>query len=99
MITSLKLYRYKGFKDFSVAFKSKSLLLGPNNAGKSTIIGAIRLAHEAAKFTTRNGPKERFREGERTIYGYHISKLRTQSYNLENLRYEFEEEPTRLSLC
>lgn len=98
MIKTLELHRYKGFKKFSIAFKSKSLLLGPNNADKSTIIGAIRLAHEAARFTTRNGPRERFRDGDRSVYGHYISKLRTQSFNLENLRYEFEEETTRLSL-
>lgn len=98
MITSLKLHRYKGFRDFSVTFKAKSLLLGPNNAGKSTIIGAIRLANEAAKFTTRNGASDRFRNGERTIHGHHILKLRTQSFSLENLRHEFEDEITYLSL-
>lgn len=40
--TSLDFVRFKALKHFSVALKDTNLLIGPNNSGKSTVIGAFR---------------------------------------------------------
>lgn len=42
-IDRLRLIRYKGFEEFTVQLRTQSLLVGPNNAGKSTIITALRV--------------------------------------------------------
>lgn len=90
---------FKGFKSFSATFNGSALLLGPNNAGKTTLISAIRLCNEAARFTTRNGPSEYFSTGEKTVNGYYLGKIRTDSFNLENIRHEFiEGSESRLEL-
>ncbi|MGM7775438.1 ATP-dependent nuclease [Arthrobacter sp. KNU-44] len=92
MIKSLRLTMFKGFKSYSVSFSGSALLLGPNNAGKSTLISAIRLCNEAARFATRNRPQEYFSSNGKTINGYFLGKIRTESFNLENVRHEFSDD-------
>lgn len=43
MIQNLKLENYRCFLDHTVEFKDKNIIVGENNAGKSTIIEALRL--------------------------------------------------------
>lgn len=47
--TSIKFTNYKTFKTYSVSLKSFNILVGPNNAGKSTIIGAFKILSEGIK--------------------------------------------------
>jgi hypothetical protein len=99
MIKSLRLKMFKGFKSYTVSFSGSALLLGPNNAGKSTLIAAIRLCNEAARFTTRNRPQEYFSIDGRTVAGYFLGKIKTDSFNLENVRHEFSDDSeSRLEL-
>ena len=41
-ITSVEFRNFKAFGRFSVALRPMSVLVGPNNSGKSTVIGAFR---------------------------------------------------------
>ena len=43
MITSLTLKNFRGFDEHVILFKQKTLLVGKNNAGKSTCVEALRL--------------------------------------------------------
>ena len=43
MLTRLVLRNFRGFRDHSVPFRPTSVIVGRNNAGKSTIIEALRL--------------------------------------------------------
>lgn len=43
MITELYLHNYRCFSEHSVTFKSTTIVVGKNNAGKSTLIEALRL--------------------------------------------------------
>ena len=43
MITSLTLENFRGFDKHVIHFKQKTLLVGKNNAGKSTCVEALRL--------------------------------------------------------
>lgn len=47
--TSVKFKNYKSFKNFSVALNEFNILVGPNNAGKSTVIGAFRILAEGMR--------------------------------------------------
>lgn len=57
MIKSIALKNFRGFRDHSVDFTPFCLLIGQNNAGKTTIVEALRIASAAltkamsAKFT------------------------------------------------
>ncbi|MCI0561986.1 MAG: AAA family ATPase [Nitrososphaera sp.] len=43
MLEKLTLRNYRGFRNHSVPFESLSIIVGQNNAGKSTIVEALRL--------------------------------------------------------
>ncbi len=55
-VTSVKFHNYKAFRDFSVSFQSFNILVGPNNAGKSTIVGAFRILAEAIRRARSRNP-------------------------------------------
>ena len=48
-ISSVRFHRYKAFRDYSVSLQHFNLLVGPNNSGKSTIVGAFRVLAEAIR--------------------------------------------------
>lgn len=41
-IVSVRFQNYKALRDFQIRLKDTNVLVGPNNAGKSTIVGAFR---------------------------------------------------------
>jgi hypothetical protein len=47
--TSIKFRNYKAFKNYSVALAEFNILVGANNAGKSTVIGAFRILAEGIR--------------------------------------------------
>ncbi len=49
--------RYKAFRQFSVTLKDFNVLVGPNNSGKSTIIGAFRILSEGMRIANSRKPK------------------------------------------
>lgn len=48
-ITSIRFRNYKAFQDFSISLTSFNVLVGPNNAGKSTVLGALRILSEGIR--------------------------------------------------
>lgn len=42
-LKSLKLVNYKGFENYTINLRATNALVGANNAGKSTALGALRL--------------------------------------------------------
>lgn len=49
MIKSVVLKNFRGFKDHTIDFTPFCLLIGQNNAGKTTLIEALRIASAAVK--------------------------------------------------
>jgi energy-coupling factor transporter ATP-binding protein EcfA2 len=47
--TSITFRRYKAFAEFHLSLQEFNVLVGPNNAGKSTIIGALRILAEGIR--------------------------------------------------
>src|SRR5437764_15062394 len=43
MITELRLINFRGFEDHTIPFRPLTIIVGRNNAGKSTIVEALRL--------------------------------------------------------
>jgi energy-coupling factor transporter ATP-binding protein EcfA2 len=56
-ITSIHFRNYKAFHDFSVRLESFNVLVGPNNAGKSTVLGSLRLLAEALRRAMSRNPE------------------------------------------
>lgn len=48
-ITSIRFRNYKAFRDYSISLNPFNVLVGPNNAGKSTVLGAIRILSEGLR--------------------------------------------------
>lgn len=61
MIERLNLKNYRCFKDTTIHFKNLSIIVGKNNAGKSTLIEALRIvsiATNRAKHINYNKPPD-----------------------------------------
>lgn len=56
-IISVKFSHYKAFKSFSLKLQDFNVLVGPNNAGKSTIVGAFRILSEGLRRARVKSPE------------------------------------------
>ncbi len=89
-ITSVRFSRYKAFREFSLSLDKFNILVGPNNSGKSTILGAFRILAEALRrararsSTFVAGPDGRTR-------GYEVN-LREVPVATENIFYNYEDD-------
>lgn len=54
--TSVRFHHFKAFKDYSLSLGKINVLVGPNNAGKSTILGAFRILAEAIRKARARNP-------------------------------------------
>src|SRR6056297_3233386 len=52
-VKSLQFQDYKTFGKFTLSAKAKNVLVGPNNAGKSTALDAFRIASDALRYAGR----------------------------------------------
>jgi len=88
-ITSARFVNYKAFRDYSASFRDFNVLVGPNNAGKSTILGALRILSEAVrKARTRNPEIVNGFKGK--IRGYSID-LRGLPVSTENVFHNYND--------
>lgn len=89
-ISSVKFHNYKAFTTCSISIKKFNILVGPNNSGKSTIIGAFKILAEALrKAQSKNpilvtGPNG-------TAKGYQVD-LRNMSVVIENVFHDYNSE-------
>src|ERR1700712_3659860 len=98
-IVTLRLHRYKGFREYRLRLKDNSILVGPNNAGKSTIISALRLC--ASLIAQAKRKKADFPEHDETrgrrVRGHQL-RISAAQFVDENVRHEFRLEEARLEL-
>ncbi len=82
--------RFKAFKTFRLDLKHFNIMVGPNNAGKSTILAAFRILAAAQRraiaqrATLVRGPAG-------TVYGYQVN-LAAISVAEENIFYNYEDD-------
>lgn len=86
---SVRFHHFKAFKDFEFKIKHFNILVGPNNAGKSTILTAFRILASAMrvansrKATSIKGPNGR-------VAGYPLD-LTTSSVAEENIFFDYDD--------
>ena len=56
-ITSVQFRNFKAFKNFSVSLDRMNILVGPNNSGKSTVIGAFRVLSMGLRRAASRNPE------------------------------------------
>jgi len=94
-ITSVEFRSFKAFRHYSVKLQHMNILVGPNNCGKSTIIGAFRalvagIRHARAKRPELvPGP-----DGQR--YGYRISE-ENLPISIENVHTDYGDTDTTVT--
>ncbi|MGK8233633.1 ATP-dependent nuclease [Roseovarius sp. MS2] len=87
--TEVEFHRFKAFRHYRIQLKQFNILVGPNNAGKSTILTAFRILASsirrgnAKKATIVSSP-----EGQ--AYGYHVD-LKNISVADENIFHNYDD--------
>ena len=56
-ITSVRFRNFKAFNDFSISLDRMNILVGPNNSGKSTVIGAFRVLSMGLRRAAARNPE------------------------------------------
>jgi predicted ATPase len=91
------LRNFKGFEDFTVSFGDFAVLVGPNNAGKSTVIEGLRASARMLRWASRRHGQE-MREHRKGLFAAHPLSSESILIQSENLRHEFRDTETWLEL-
>ena len=96
-IQQLDLLNFKAFEKFTMTLGANAFLVGPNNAGKSTLISAARVAAEMLEHASRRRPTGYRAHEQRRVMTH---SLRADQYGLvtENLRHQFRSGESAVSL-
>ncbi len=87
---------FKAFDVFALHLRHFNILVGPNNAGKSTILAAFRILAAAMRKANSRNP-EIIRGPRGDTYGYSVD-LTTVSVASENIFYNYDDsEPAEIS--
>lgn len=70
-IRSLRFRQFKGLRDFQLVLRQTNVLVGPNNAGKSSVLDALRILAAAVRFARRRNPTH-VSVGDGHIYGWDV---------------------------
>jgi hypothetical protein len=97
VLKQLRLVNFRTFKDFTVSFGDGAYLVGPNNAGKSTLLTAIRTADVLLRHAYRRKPELSETDQGVSVPAYPVS-LRDFPALRDSLRHEFGSAESRLEL-
>ncbi|MET8087438.1 AAA family ATPase [Micromonospora sp. NPDC005237] len=101
VIKQIELGAFKGFKHYRLTFNDDvSILVGPNNAGKSTIIGALRLCASLLDHARRRNPGDPTARASDRFWDYTITETAIDQacFNVENVYHEFLSEEAHLEV-
>jgi energy-coupling factor transporter ATP-binding protein EcfA2 len=95
VLKRVELENFKAFERLTATFGPSTFVVGPNNAGKSTLLSALRLASGLLRQTSRLRPDRgvRFRSSQYLGYSFDAERLGLVE---ENLRHEFREVETSI---
>ncbi len=95
-ITSVHFKRYKAFANFSISLQDFNVLVGPNNAGKSTIIGVFRILAEGLRRARARKAEQLLANGIRR-WGHRLN-IADLPISSENIFHDYEEsEPAEVT--
>src|SRR5687767_3867503 len=90
-ITSIKYKNYKSFNQFTVSLNEFNILVGPNNAGKSTIIGSLKILAEGIRKARSRKPALITSPKGIEVLGYEID-LNQVPVATENVFHNYDED-------
>lgn len=97
MLQQLDLHNFKAFDRFTITFSGSAFMAGPNSAGKSTIIAALRLCGRMLQHAYSKAATEMRNDHGRHIWAYSFG-LEQFDFVSQNLRHDFRELETRVEL-
>jgi predicted ATP-dependent endonuclease of OLD family len=97
VIERLHLRHFKAFSDFSIRFGEQCVLVGPNSAGKSTVIAALRTAAHMMRLARSRAADGIAPRSHGSVRCYRFTASAVQLV-VENLRHEFRERETQLAV-
>lgn len=89
-ITRVEFYHYKTFRKYSLTLNHFNVLVGPNNAGKSTILGAFRILSEAIRKARSRNPTLIPGPDEGRTRGY-VVELQNIPVATENVFFDYDD--------
>jgi hypothetical protein len=97
VLRRIEIVNFKAFERLSVSFGGSAYIVGPNNAGKSTLVSAIRSCALMLRLAARRNPSDvvRYRDSELRAYPVEPGQFALSD---ENLRHEFRPDETRIVL-
>jgi predicted ATPase len=78
-LKTLKLVNYKGFEQHTITLRGENILIGANNAGKSTALGALRLIAAMLPTARRTAPTTVGQVEGRPVRGWPITAAAIES--------------------
>jgi predicted ATPase len=97
MLRQLRLKNFRSFRNFTIGFRDGAYLVGPNNAGKSTILTALRTADVLLRYAQQRNPTIHSVHNDQHYVAYPIS-LRDFPALMESVRYDFRGEEASFQL-
>lgn len=97
MLRKLRLVKFRTFEDFTISFGDGAYLVGPNNAGKSTVLTAVRVADVLLRLAQRRNPTENREDGGRHVPAWPMALADFPALR-ESIRHEFRSAEARLEL-
>src|SRR4051812_31090032 len=86
-IRQIEFSNFKAFSSYSLNLGEVNILVGPNNCGKSTVIGALRTLDAAVRLARTRAPS-RVYIGETVAVGYRIP-TESVPISLENVQTDY----------
>jgi energy-coupling factor transporter ATP-binding protein EcfA2 len=86
-IQRIEFINFKAFENYALTLGETNILVGPNNSGKSTIIGALRTLDAAIRFARTRAPS-RLHIGDTAYIGYRIPE-ESVPISLENVQTDY----------
>ncbi|NSY69388.1 AAA family ATPase [Agrobacterium tumefaciens] len=74
MIREIRLTNFRKFEKYTVLCRQGNIFVGPNNAGKSALIEAMRILDACIRLSIRKNPKLVSLPDGNILYGYEISR-------------------------
>jgi hypothetical protein len=96
-LSEMHLANFKAFDQFRVSFAGSTFIVGPNNAGKSTLLSAVRAGAHMLRLAANKAPDRAARDGGPSLVAYSMGPGRFGLVE-ENLRHEFHDVETRMRL-
>ncbi|PPH26932.1 ATP-dependent endonuclease [Rathayibacter sp. AY1F9] len=99
-IKSIRLVNYKGFENHLVSLRHSNVLIGANNAGKSTVLGALRLVVAMIPRARRVRPNTVGAVFGRPTRGWVLTgaAIDAAAFSTDNIRFDFRSQETRIEV-